>query len=167
MELLVIRHAIADDRAEWARSGRPDTERPVTPEGREKMLESARGIRALVSGLDLVATSPLTRAAETAAIVSDAFGGVPVVDSQALLPGANPTTVTKWLATRSELRIALVGHEPDLGALVSWFLWGAAEGGVPLKKGGACLLEFDAAPEKGTAVLKWFAPPRLLRRLGD
>jgi len=66
MDLLVIRHAIAGDRAEWAKTGRPDQERPITNEGRERMAVNAQALRRLVPELDLLATSPFVRAVETA-----------------------------------------------------------------------------------------------------
>ena len=70
MRLLFIRHAIAEDRDEWAKSGRPDAERPLTDRGRDRMRRAARGLARLLPRPDLIATSPYLRAAETAAIVS-------------------------------------------------------------------------------------------------
>src|SRR4029079_14353095 len=74
MRLLVIRHAIAEDRDEFANTGRPDGERPLTDAGRRRMRRNARGLRRLVGKFDVLATSPFTRAAETARIVADAMG---------------------------------------------------------------------------------------------
>jgi phosphohistidine phosphatase len=165
MDLVVIRHAIAGDREEWARTGRPDRDRPVTPEGRKRMQENAAGIRALVPQIDLVATSPYTRALETAEIVSQVYGDLEVVALPALAHAGSPEAVQDWLAQRAEASIAVVGHEPDLGYLISWLVLGASEPPMPLKKGGAALLRFHGAPDRGHAELRWLAPPRLLRRL--
>jgi len=163
MDLLIVRHAIAGDRDEWAQTGRPDGERPLTPEGRKRMRENARGIRALVPRLDLLATSPFTRAAQTAEILVEEYGDLTVLDLPALAHGGTPDEIRDWLAHRTEGRIALVGHEPDLGTLIGWFVAGPSGAVVPLKKGGAALLEFPDAPAPGQAELRWLAPPKLLR----
>lgn len=165
MDLLVIRHAIAGDRDEWAKTGRPDHERPLTDEGRARMRENARALVSLAPKLDLLATSPFTRAAETAAIVHEAYAGVEVVDAPVLAHGKSPAEVCAWLAKRPESRVAVVGHEPDLGQLVGWLVLGDADAGIPLKKGGACLLRVTGAPTAGAAEMKWLLPPKILRRL--
>lgn len=167
MDLLVIRHAIAGDRAEWAKTGRPDHERPLTPEGRERMRENAAGLRRLVPELDLLATSPFVRAIETADVVAEAYDGIEIVEAPPLAHGHRPEDVGIWLAARTEDRIAVVGHEPDLGQLVGWCVFGSASAGIGLKKGGACLLRFDGPPERGVAELKWLLPPKVLRRVAS
>jgi phosphohistidine phosphatase len=68
----VIRHAPAADRAEFAKTGKDDSERPLTDDGKTKMRRAARGLRSLVPKLDLLASSPYVRAHETAEIVADA-----------------------------------------------------------------------------------------------
>jgi phosphohistidine phosphatase len=163
MDLLIVRHAIAGDRDEWAQSGRPDAERPLTPEGRKRMRESVRGIHALVPQLDLLATSPLTRAAQTAELLVEEYGDLTVVDLPSLAHGSAPDEIRGWLGQRAEERIALVGHEPDLGILICWFVTGGSGAPIPLKKGGAALLRFADAPGPGRAELRWLAPPKLLR----
>lgn len=165
MDLLVIRHAIAGDRDEWAATGRPDHERPVTAEGRRRMRDNARALATLVPDLGVIATSPFVRAVETAEVVREAFGKVKVIEAPVLAHGSHPETVCAWLAQRTEPTVALVGHEPDLGMLVSWFLTGSPEPVLGLKKGGACLLRFDEAPGPGEGELRWMLPPRVLRQV--
>jgi len=165
MDLVVVRHAIAGDREEWAHTGHPDAARPVTPDGRKRMRDNARGIRSLVPDLQLLATSPYTRALQTAEIVAGEYPDLEVVELPALAHGAPPQAVRDWLAGRAEQRIGLVGHEPDLGCLISWFVLGTVEPPVPLKKGGAALVRFADQPNRGTGELRWLAPPKLLRGL--
>ena len=62
--------------------------------------------------------------------------------------------------------IAIVGHEPWLGELVSWLLSNQGHGFVELKKGAACLLAFPGRVAPGAALLRWALPPRALRELG-
>ena len=70
MKLLVIRHAIAEDREVWARTSLDDGERPLTARGVDRMEQAARGLRRMVEKLDAIATSPLVRAMQTARIVN-------------------------------------------------------------------------------------------------
>ena len=60
-------------------------------------------------------------------------------------------------------RLALVGHEPDLGELAARLL--GARGGVEFKKGGVCLIECDGATPGGPGTLRWLLTPRALRAL--
>lgn len=167
MRVLVVRHAIAEDRDAFAPSGRPDAERPLTGDGRRKMAEAALGLKRMVDRLDLIATSPLVRARDTAAIVAHAFEGPKLVEEPSLAPGVGPAAVLEWLRHRPrDAVVALVGHEPDLSELIGLLVAGEAGSAVELKKGAACLLDFAARPEAGNATIVWLLPPKALRSLG-
>jgi phosphohistidine phosphatase len=167
MELLVVRHAPAGDREEFLRTHDDDRERPLTGKGARRMRRGARALRRLVPELDLIVSSPLRRAAETAAIVADeAYGGVEVVELEALAPGAPRADRVRFLAERDpEARLALVGHAPDLDEDVSWLLAGVSHPFVQLGKGGACLLDLPGEIDAGRAELQWLLALRQLRRL--
>lgn len=167
MLLVVIRHAIALTREEFARTGRDDALRPLSAEGREKMRGNAAGLRQLVPQLDLLAASPLTRAQQTARIVAKRYPGVRQVTTSSLEPESELASFGEWLRARRADVVAVVGHEPHLGSLVTWLLTGVEDSRIPLKKGAACLLEFRATPEAGSARLRWALTPSQLRRLGD
>ena len=167
MKLLVIRHSIAEDRAEFAESGSADDLRPLTRRGRKKMKRAARGLAELVDHLDVLATSPLVRAQETAAIVAKRFGDVAVTQSDALQPEQPFEALLEWLRHLDDAEmVAVVGHEPHLSGLASWLLSGQERTLFELKKGGACLLEFDHLIEAGGAQLRWLLTPAALRALG-
>jgi phosphohistidine phosphatase len=168
MKLLVIRHAIAEEREEFAYTGRPDSERPLTKEGRDKMRRAARGLAAQVPDLNVLATSPYTRAAQTAEIVAEAYGGLKPVSVAELTPEHQPDDLLPWLRSQErDTVVAVVGHEPHLGFLVGWLLTGRHESFVELKKGAACLLEFDDPPAAGNATLLWALAPAHLRALRE
>lgn len=167
MQLLVIRHAIAEDRETFARTGLDDAQRPLTDDGRERMELATAGLRVLVGKLDLIAASPLTRARETAEIVAAAYGGMPVETSVALSPGHKPEEIVDWLGHHGTCeRIAIVGHEPDLSDLVSVLLLDEGASFFVFKKGGACLLDFAGRIGPGDATLRWLLRPKQLRALG-
>ncbi len=166
MELLVIRHAIALDREEFAETGVSDDLRPLTKGGRAKMRREAPALARLVPGVQLLVASPLVRARDTAAILERAYEGVMVETEESLRPDAAPSEFTRWLRGQPEVdTVAAVGHEPHLGMLVSWLLARRRTPFVSLKKGGACLLAFDEPPREGRARLVWAMPPAALRAL--
>jgi phosphohistidine phosphatase len=166
MQLLVIRHAIAETREQFASTGQDDSLRPLTKEGRKRMALAAKGLRRVVGEIDLLATSPLVRAAETAAIVAREYDDVIPVPVDALKPESKPTAFISWLRQQEGAEVvAVVGHEPTLGTFVTWLLTGIAEPRVPLRKGGACLLDFAGRPARSGATLRWSLTPTLLRRI--
>ena len=166
MELLVIRHGIAEDREASAAAGKDDRLRPLTAKGRRKLREAVPGLRAAAERLDLVASSPLVRAVQTARIVARAYD-VPVVEIRELEPDQGPEGFAEWLAQRTESSVAAVGHEPMLGLTVSFLLAGRSGSFLELKKGGACLEAYPGSVEPGAGVLQWAAPPKLLRCRGS
>lgn len=167
LRLIVIRHAPAEDRARFARSGRDDAERPLTDRGREKMIVNARGLRVLAPALDVLATSPHVRAAETAEIVAREYGSMPVERVSVLAPGGRRDDFLEWLRAlgRAGRTIAVVGHEPDLGELVAWLVTGEPTPLFAFKKGGAALVELPSPAAPGRGALRWLAPPVVLRSL--
>jgi len=168
MRLLVVRHAIAEDRETFARTHQDDATRPLTPEGRRKMERAALGLKQLVPELDVLAASPYARAFDTAEIVAHAYDGLTVERVADLAPGAGVDRVMAWLAGRQARgSVAIVGHEPDLSRLVCTLLAGANRPFLELRKGAACLLEFPGPVAKAAATLNWFLGPKHLRRLAE
>ena len=166
--LVVIRHAIAEDRDAFAATSKPDSQRPLTDEGRKRMRRAVKGLRRVQSELDLVATSPLVRAAQTAEIIAGEFKGLPTVVLEELSPERRPDELLGWLRAQPVgSRVAVVGHEPHLGFLVGWLLTGRNDSFVELKKGSACALDFTDPPTGGNAVLAWSLSPRHLRWLAE
>src|SRR5262245_38386110 len=89
MKLYMIRHAGAVDRAGWAGD---DDERPLTSAGAARFFLAARGLRHIAPSVDVVMCSPLARASQTAAILSQEAGWPTADASESLGPsiGANP-----------------------------------------------------------------------------
>lgn len=167
MKLLLIRHAIAEEREDFARTGKDDRLRPLTDEGRKKMKQGARGLRQVLPEIDLLATSPLTRAAQTGAIVDSIYGGLPEVEIDELSPEATPTDFLRWLRKQKAETLAAVGHEPSISLILSWLLTGSERRIFSFRKGGACLIEFAGEVGAGTATLLWALTPGQLRDLSD
>lgn|SRR5574341_102412 len=168
MELLVIRHAISEEREAFAATGKDDGLRPLTAEGRRKMRQAARGLLTRVPALDLLVSSPLTRARQTADIVAKAYGGIDITEVPQLKPDQSPEKFALWLRGQASRGVvAAVGHEPLLGRIVSHLVVGRAALIIELKKGGACLVAFPEKIEPGAGLLRWALTPGQLRDLGS
>jgi phosphohistidine phosphatase len=168
MQLLVIRHGIAEDAEKFAASGEDDSRRPLTKSGRRKMKEVAAGLLELVESIDVIAASPLVRAQQTAGIVAKAFDGMSVETVEALSPESDPADLVDWLGKHATAEVvAVVGHEPHLGMLVTWLMTERRESQVAMSKGGAALLEFDSRVAARSGTLQWLLTGSQLRRIGE
>lgn len=163
LELYLIRHGIAEDRAEDGR----DASRRLTDEGMERLREIGAGLKVIGVRWHLVLTSPLVRARQTAEVLLKEIGGEapPLQITSTLIPSADVEAVLSELpdADRGEARVALVSHEPLLGELAARLL--GARTPLPFKKGAVCRIDFDEPPDRGPGTLRWFAPPKVLRRV--
>ncbi|HEX3595704.1 MAG TPA: histidine phosphatase family protein [Polyangiaceae bacterium] len=168
MDIIVVRHGVAMDRDEAAANAVADEDRPLTPKGRRRMKEAAKGVARLASGAELLLSSPLLRATQTAKLVRRAFDDdIGYRETPALIPHAEPAELARALTEEPSLpSVLVVGHEPHLGRFIGWCLAGQSKALVELDKGGACLLRFSDVPSAGEGQLVWLLSQRLLRRVG-
>ena len=163
IELYLVRHAVA---AERGPKYPDDRLRPLTPGGTKKFAQSVPGLIELGVVIDFVLTSPLVRARDTAMLLAAGLKPKPAVtEVDALAPGGRPNAINDAIRTHSKKhrRLALVGHEPDLGELAARLL--GARGSVQFKKGAICLIETDGATPTGPGTLCWMMTPKALRAL--
>lgn len=166
MELYLLRHGLAVDR------GTPgfedDRRRPLTREGRRQMRREVRGMKALKLSFDWILSSPYPRARETAELVAGAFKlGRRLRFSEHLAAGGAGGPLVRELARkyRSEARLLLVGHEPDLNRLAARLMGGSRTLGFKLKKGGLAKLAVGTLRFGACAQLEWLLTPRQLTQL--
>jgi phosphohistidine phosphatase len=164
VQIFLVRHAIAAERGpEWS----DDSKRPLTHKGVARMRQVVGGLRALGVRLDLIGTSPLVRARQTADVLVAGLKPTPELSLvSAMAPGHPPAELAAALKTMTVAHgLALVGHEPGLGELAAWMV--GARTALPFKKGGVCLVELPslARPRDGTLI--WMATPRMLRSLAE
>jgi phosphohistidine phosphatase len=169
MNLFLLRHAIASDPGEDGLPQHlPDTERPLSAEGRQKFARSAKAMRAMELDIDLVFSSPLLRARQTAEIIRAALKlRRKIILTKNLAPDGNPKSLIEQLndaGPRAE-NFLLVGHEPYLSRLISLFISGGTAAGIDLKKGGLAKLEAEQLKFARCATLAWLLTPAQLRRL--
>jgi phosphohistidine phosphatase len=164
MKTLLIRHAIAEERGDFAETGKPDSERPLTREGRSKMRRITSGLASLVPEVDLIATSPYTRCLQTAKIVGAAWPDAEIVRLPSLEPNGSHEATLEWLAERSHLRcVAVVGHQPSMGELLTLLLECGDKDFFEFKKGGSALVSSEGKSPARGAVLEWAIQPAALR----
>jgi len=159
MELYFLRHGLAGSRSRWVG---PDDERPLTDEGRARMEREAATIEALGLSLDVIVTSPLARAYQTAEIVARKVGLLDrLVTDERLAHGFGVRELRGVLYDHpGAVVVMLVGHEPDFSLTVADLIGG---GTVAFKKGG--LARVDARDVSlGDAELVWLLPPAVLTK---
>jgi phosphohistidine phosphatase len=162
-ELYLIRHGVAAERGEaWP----DDAKRPLTDQGVRRLREIAAGFVEIGVSFDVMLTSPLVRARQTAEIIAAGLDPhPPIVVTEALSPGGAYAAVVDELAKQARRpRIALVGHEPGIGALAARLI--GSRHPLEFKKGAVARIDLAALPPTGAGSLHWFLTPRLLRKLG-
>ena len=160
--LFLVRHAIAEERGPEFPD---DAQRPLTDDGISRFRKAVAGLTDLGVEVDLILTSPLVRARQTADLLSKGLAGHPsVIETGALSPGATHKALVTELGRHARRSaIALVGHEPHLGETAARLL--GFPGRFDFRKGGVCRIDVDAFPPPGPGQLQWFAPPKVLVRL--
>lgn len=165
MHVLIVRHADAGDRDEFARTGKPDRDRPLSDKGVAQMRSVGNALVRLVPSVECIITSPYTRALETARLLRKSYRAASIVESDALEPEHRPRDVVKVLRAREEAIVACIGHEPQLGELLGWLTVGDPTSYIDLKKGGAAFVAFDSRPSRGAGRLRWVFGPAQLKAL--
>ncbi|MEH2125383.1 phosphohistidine phosphatase SixA [Nostoc sp.] len=163
MELYLIRHGIAEDKG----LGIKDEERSLTKEGRQKTEKVAQKLVKLGLSFDLILTSPLVRARQTAEILIAEKLSSQLEESSHLAPDGQISSWLKdWLEPKNysqNTQLALVGHEPDLTSWAEILLWGEAKESLVLKKAGMIGIKLpETGSSLGRSQMFWLTPPKYL-----
>jgi len=151
LKLYFLRHGDAD----WPGWDRPDDERPLTPEGKEKMRRSAKFLADHGVTPEIILSSPLPRARQTADIMAAALR-MEVVEDPALGGGFGHDALVKLVEEHAPKDIMLVGHEPGM----SMVIWDLTGGRVKMGKGGLARVDLeDPADLRGHLVS--LIPPKI------
>ena len=150
MKLYFLRHGDAD----WPDWDKPDSQRPLTTEGKKEMRKIAVFFRKCGFEVDAILSSPLPRAAQTAQFMADELG-IGVQEEPSLAPGFDKPLLAKLLAAHPHDKLLLVGHEPDFSELIESLTGGS----VKMSKGG--LARVDLHPGSLHGQLVWLVPPKL------
>ena len=157
MEIYFLRHGDAGSRESWKGS---DDSRPLSNEGAARIEREASGLALLRPSLDLIITSPLVRARQTAEIVARRLNLMDALaKDERLAPGFGAADLDSIMREHRALTaLMLVGHEPDFSTVIAACIGG---GRVECKKGSLARVDFQD-PSSLSGLLVWLLPPRVL-----
>lgn len=165
MNLIVVRHAVAEERETFALKNKEDSLRPLTLKGKKRMEKMMGPLKAFIDDASLIVTSPYTRSLQTAEIIRKKFPRTKVAVAAELVPHSPPQAFIRWLrGQKSEVKnIIVVGHEPQLSVFLSFLLASKNDSFVDLKKSGAACVELPSWEEieEGHAQLLWLIQPKM------
>lgn len=164
MELVILRHGEAGKRSP---SVSKDLERGLTASGRKEIEDVANSIDGLKLVIDKIATSPLTRARETAEIVAKVLKKQKELEVwDELKPEAETADLYRRLSNlKGESSVLLVGHEPYLSDMTSELISGGRKSRILLKKAGMAKVVVDFLAPKPSGELRWLLTPRQIKRM--
>lgn len=167
MDIHILRHGIAA--ALGPDNNFQDEQRELTAEGVQKMRSAAQGLVRLEIDFDLIASSPLIRAQQTARIVAEALKfREPIASWDELVPEGQVEHVMNRLAgCQNRNSVLLVGHQPNVGCLAAYLLSVNARRSFPFKKGAILSVRVSKVPPSSADELLWMLPSRMLRRIGE
>lgn len=159
-----LRHAIAEQRE----APENDDERPLTKTGIAKMEKAAESIANIVKSFDVILSSPLKRAHQTAMIVAREMGYKDKIEHSDLLrPGAQIGSLMGSLSKygkKEKMNILLIGHEPDMSKMISSLI-GMSPDSIDFKKSAFCNIEVTSFSARAKGKLLWLLQPKLLRKI--
>jgi phosphohistidine phosphatase len=155
-QIYLLRHAHAGDPMKW---DGPDSTRPLSEKGR---LQAERlGLLLAEVGFqpDLIMSSPLLRALETARLVATPLD-MPVVVNDRLAGRLDLRTLDSLIDDAGDpARPLLVGHDPDFSELAAGLV---GVGHLPVRKGTLVRIDARRPLDFGCGILRWFLPPEVL-----
>jgi phosphohistidine phosphatase len=164
MNLYILRHGLAVER------GTPgfenDARRPLTPKGRRQLRKITDAIGAMKLRPDVILSSPLVRARQTAEIVASGLKlERRLAFADELSPGGNVKKLTVKIGALEPLpeNLLLVGHEPDLSKMISLLVTGKTSAGFALKKAGLAKLEVESLRAGECANIVWLLTPAQMK----
>lgn len=164
--MILFRHGLAMDRQESLAMKMEDLLRPLVPRGRERTQKMAKALKKMNLSIDLIVTSPLVRAKQTAEILFQYCSVSEIHECTELVPSAPPMAFAQWLKNTGKRAtcVLAVGHDPQLSVFASWAIAGTTTSMIDLKKSGMICLEVESFEDLSarSAMLKWVVQPKNL-----
>ena len=157
MNLYILRHASAGTRRV---NPLIDVKRPLDKEGKQQCILVGNYLNALHVQFDLVVSSPLKRALQTASLVGTETGYDGKIQvSEGLSPKATVKDFDALVASLSQYEnVLVVGHNPNLPLFLASLL-GPGRMNIRLRKGAIARVDCTRRP----GILHWLVDPRILR----
>jgi phosphohistidine phosphatase len=163
-QLFVVRHAIAEEREDFRKTGKSDDLRPITERGAKKMKSISKWLETQAPLVDVLLYSPLARSEQTASLLLEQLNCRKSLKSIALRPTEHPKKLAKQLDSLNWKTAMVVGHEPHLSHLMCYLLGVSMKHSEQfvLKKGGVASLLFDSSVQSQKAKNQWLLTPRVI-----
>lgn len=144
MELLILRHGDAE-------AGSPDRYRQLSAYGRDQIQRQALKHQHEAAAIELVMSSPYTRAAQTAEIFTRTIKHNRIDWLDDLTPQGDLRAIEGFLQQTQVQHVLLVSHLPLVGLLIDYLTGGR---GASMGTGNLASLSMDY-PAQGLATLNW------------
>jgi len=160
MNLYLMRHANAGLPRE---NPTLDAKRALIKEGKEQCMLMARVLSAFKSQIDVIVSSPLKRAMQTAQFVGTELGYDAKVEiSPALALDADYPAFQQLLAKYADREgVLMVGHNPNLFQFLGRLITGNGGASIRMRKGSIARIDLDRHPPQ----LQWLIDPRMARAI--
>lgn len=160
MKIYIMRHGDAATREEAGVS--TDEERPLTERGRRETAIMGQVLDKLGVAPDLLLSSPLVRAQQTAGIMAEHFG-VEITNAPELAPGGSLAGVLAQILRHGRPpEVILVGHMPGVAELAGYLVSNQRDSGIHFRTAGICSIGMqDDRPAPGYGDLRWMIPPKI------
>lgn len=158
IRVYLVRHGIAVERAE----GIAEDARWLTAKGRARFRKLARAFARLGEPLDVICASPLVRAVQTAELLAGALKADEICILEELRPEVGVPRLLAEVATRvqDEQAVALVGHDPQMTALVAALGDAPKESAIDFRKGSIVRIDVAALPGARPSHPRWHMKPK-------
>jgi phosphohistidine phosphatase len=165
LEIYLLRHGEAGARFDEPEK---DDARPLTREGRREMVQVAKSLSKLGVDFDLIASSPLPRALQTAEIVARQYRMLNSLEKWDELhhPTETESLFRRLSRQKKGSSVLLVGHEPHLSSMIGEIISGNSGVNLVLKKAGLAKVEILAFKPKITGELRWLLTPKIVKKTG-
>ena len=140
-----------------------DVKRPLDKEGKEQCLLVARYLNALKIQFDLIVSSPLKRALQTASLVgTEVAYDSKIQITDAVAPSGNVAGFQALVATLNGYEnVLIVGHNPNLPEFLGSLICAPRPASIRMRKGAIARVDVTRRPGQLISLMD----PRMLRQI--
>ncbi len=172
MDLFILRHGDAGNRLS---DPMKDTKRQLTVSGKKEVVEIAKSLKKLGVKFNVIFSSPLARAFQTAKIIAEEYKLIEQIEqSEDLKPnGSKDLLYNKLSKLNIDSVILIVGHEPYLSSMINDIIskndadrnYNKNNNNIILKKAGLSRIKITSTVPKLKGELRWLLTPRILKKI--
>lgn len=152
-----------------------DTKRQLTVSGKKEVVEIAKSLKKLGVKFNVIFSSPLARAFQTAKIIAQEYKLIEQIEqSEDLKPnGSKDLLYNKLSKLNIDSVILIVGHEPYLSNMINDIIskndadrnYNKNNNNIILKKAGLSRIKITSTVPKLKGELRWLLTPRILKKI--